>query len=32
MDYLVIGNYLLEKKLQKPLVEEIAWQEQFELD
>jgi len=32
MDYLVLGNFLLEKTAQKPLVEEKAWQEEFELD
>ncbi len=32
MDYLVLGNFLLDKKVQKPLVEEKAWQEEFELD
>jgi carbamoyltransferase len=32
MDYLVLGNFLLDKKSQKPLVEEKSWQEEFELD
>jgi carbamoyltransferase len=32
VDYLVMGNFLLEKTAQKPLVEERAWQEEFELD
>jgi len=32
MDYLVIGNFLLEKKIQKPLDKDIAWLKEFELD
>jgi len=32
MDYLVIGNYLLEKKEQKPLEEDINWLREFALD
>jgi len=32
MDYLVMGNYLLDKTAQEPLVEEKSWQEEFELD
>jgi len=32
MDYLVMGNYLLDKENQEPLVEDTAWQEEFELD
>ncbi len=32
MDYLLIGNYLLEKKEQKPLNKDIDWLKQFELD
>ncbi len=32
MDYLVMGNYLLDKTQQQPLVEEKSWMEEFELD
>ncbi len=32
MDYLVMGNFLLDKKAQKPLEGDIKWQKQFELD
>jgi carbamoyltransferase len=32
MDYLVLGNYLLEKKEQKPLEKDIDWLKEFELD
>jgi carbamoyltransferase len=32
MDYLIIGNFLLEKKGQKPLDKDIDWLRQFELD
>jgi carbamoyltransferase len=32
MDYLVMGNFLLEKKEQKPLDKEIDWLREFELD
>jgi carbamoyltransferase len=32
MDYLVMGNYLLEKNKQKPLYQDIDWQKKFELD
>ncbi len=32
MDYLVLGNYLLEKKDQKPLEKDIDWLKEFELD
>ncbi|MFQ5964200.1 MAG: carbamoyltransferase [Candidatus Scalinduaceae bacterium] len=32
MDYLVIGNYLLDKKDQKPLEKDADWQKEFELD
>lgn len=32
MDYLVVGNFLLDKKAQKPLEGDIKWQKQFELD
>jgi carbamoyltransferase len=32
MDYLILGNFLLDKKNQEPLVEEKSWQEEFELD
>jgi carbamoyltransferase len=32
MDYLVLGNFLLEKKDQKPLDKDIDWLREFELD
>lgn len=32
MDYLIIGNHLLEKKKQKSLDQDIDWQKEFELD
>ena len=32
MDYLILGNYLLDKKEQKPLAEDSDWQKEFELD
>jgi carbamoyltransferase len=32
MDYLIIGNYLLNKKDQKPLENDSDWQKEFELD
>lgn len=32
MDYLIMGNYLLEKQDQKPLDKDIDWLREFELD
>lgn len=32
LDYLVLGNFLLEKKEQKPLDKDIDWLKEFELD
>ena len=32
MDYLVLGNYILEKKLQPEFVEHTNWREEFKLD
>ena len=32
MDYLLVGNFLLEKKDQKPLDKDIDWLKEFELD
>jgi carbamoyltransferase len=32
MDYLILGNYLLEKTEQKPLDKDIDWLREFELD
>lgn len=32
MDYLLMGNYLIEKKHQKPLDKDIDWLKEFELD
>ncbi|MBN1351563.1 carbamoyltransferase [candidate division KSB1 bacterium] len=32
MDFLVLGNYLIEKRAQKPLPKDIDWLREFELD
>ena len=32
MDYLLLGNFLLEKREQKPLEHDIEWLKEFELD
>ncbi len=32
MDYLIVGNFLLEKREQKPLDKDIDWLKEFELD
>ena len=32
MDYLIMGNYLIEKTEQKPLDKDIDWLKEFELD
>lgn len=32
MDYLIMGNYLLDKKEQKALEHDVDWQKEFELD
>lgn len=32
MDYLLVGNFLLEKKEQKPLEKDVDWLREFELD
>ncbi len=32
MDYLIMGNYLLDKKNQKIIVEDSDWRNEFELD
>lgn len=32
MDYLIMGNTLLEKAAQKPLGKDIDWQKEYELD
>ena len=32
MDYLLLGNFLLEKKEQTPLDKDIDWLKEFELD
>ena len=32
MDYLIIGNFLIEKKEQKPLDKDVDWLREFELD
>ena len=32
MDYLIMGNFLLDKKEQKPLKHDTQWKKEFELD
>jgi carbamoyltransferase len=32
MDYLVMGNFLLDKREMKPLKEDVDWRDSFELD
>ena len=32
MDYLILNNYLLSKKEQKPLDKDSDWMSEFELD
>lgn len=32
MDYLIVDNYILSKKDQKPLADDKTWQKEFELD
>jgi carbamoyltransferase len=32
MDYLIMGTFLLDKKEQEPLKDDIKWQKTFELD
>jgi carbamoyltransferase len=32
MDYLIMGNFLLDKKEQKALEHDVDWQKEFELD
>ncbi len=32
MDYLLMGNFLIEKKVQKPLEKDVDWLREFELD
>jgi carbamoyltransferase len=32
MDYLIMGNYLLDKKEQKPLTSDSNWRNEFDLD
>ena len=32
MDYLILGNYLLDKKVQKPIAKDSDWRIEFELD
>ncbi|MCP4709491.1 MAG: hypothetical protein GY869_12765, partial [Planctomycetes bacterium] len=32
MDYLMLGNYLLDKTAQKPLTDDSDWREEFDLD
>jgi len=32
MDYLIMGNFLLDKKKQNPLKDDTDWRKEFELD
>lgn len=32
MDYLIVGNFLIDKRQQKPLERDVDWTKQFELD
>jgi carbamoyltransferase len=32
MDYLIMGNYLVDKTQQKALKDDIDWRDEFELD
>jgi carbamoyltransferase len=32
MDYLVLGNFLIDKTVQKPLAKDSDWMKEFELD
>jgi carbamoyltransferase len=32
MDYLIMGNYLLDKTEQRPMKEDSEWRKKFELD
>jgi hypothetical protein len=32
MDYLILGNFLLDKLVQTPLGKDSDWQKEFELD
>jgi carbamoyltransferase len=32
MDYLIMGNFLLDKKQQKALENDVDWKKEFELD
>ena len=32
MDYLILGNFLLEKTEQKPLDKDVDWLKEYELD
>jgi carbamoyltransferase len=32
IDYLIMGNFLLDKTQQKPLEQDVDWRKQFELD
>ena len=32
MDYLLVGNYLLDKKEQRPLADDSDWRKEFQLD
>jgi carbamoyltransferase len=32
MDYLVMGNYVLDKRDQSPFTERTDWKNEFELD
>jgi len=32
IDYLIMGNYLLDKTVQKPMEKDVNWRKQFDLD
>ena len=32
MDFLVLGNFILDKKEQKPLINDVNWRKKFVLD
>lgn len=32
IDYLILGNFLIDRKVQKPLVADVNWKEEFVLD
>jgi carbamoyltransferase len=32
MDFLMLGSFLLDKKAQQPMANEVLWQKEFQLD